>query len=193
MSEEVDHKNILYPPGGILMWIVISVEVLTFTLALIAFSWERMSEVQLFNSSQGLLSVPMGTANTIILLSSGFFMAEAIQKLKEGNSKKSCFLMIVTMVLGAAFLILKSFEYNEKLTMGIGLGYNSFFTYYWLLTGFHFIHVLVGLVILLFLFFKVRNGFYCKDNILDVESGGAFWHMCDIIWLLIFPVIYLLN
>jgi nitric oxide reductase NorE protein len=193
MPEEIDHKDLFSPPGGILIWLIISVEVLTFMMGLFAFSFQRMKNLSLFNSSQEMLNVTLGTVNTIVLLSSGFLMAEAIRTLKAGESKKSRHFLLGTIVLGFVFLVLKGFEFNDKINLGIGLEYNSFFTFYWLLTGFHFLHVVVGLIILLFLAARIRKGHYSMDSCFDVETGGAFWHMCDLIWLLLFPVIYLLH
>ena len=95
--------------------------------------------------------------------------------------------------MGILFLFIKGYEFYDKIGHGLTIDYDSFFTFYWLLTGFHFIHVLVGVVILLFVARGIRKAVYSKDDYLDVESGGAFWHMCDLIWLFLFPVLYLLT
>ncbi len=186
-------KDVFHPPGGILIWMIIALEVVTFTVALFAFAIQRLGNPQLFNNSQQMLNVLLGTVNTIILLTSGFFMAAAMHKLKTGENKKSSRFMGFTIVLGVAFIVLKGVEYSAKIEHGIGLEYNTFFTFYWLLTGFHLIHVFIGLLILGYLIIKIKNGHYSKDNYFDVESGGAFWHMCDLIWMLLFPVLYLLH
>ena len=93
------------------------------------------------------------------------------------------------MLGGFLFLALKSIEYYFKIEAGITIGYNTFFTYYWLLTLFHLVHVIVGLVIL---FVVSRSLIKNKTNLEDFEASAAFWHMCDLIWLLLFPVIYLI-
>ncbi|WNH08887.1 cytochrome c oxidase subunit 3 [Thalassobellus suaedae] len=95
------------------------------------------------------------------------------------------------MLFGGLFLCLKSFEYYEKLGEGITVGYNTFFTFYWMLTLFHVIHVIVGLVILTSVYFGIKKE-KSNTSIEDVEASGAFWHMCDLIWMMLFPVIYLL-
>ena len=99
--------------------------------------------------------------------------------------------MLLTILFGIFFLLVKYFEYNSKIESGLTLNSNSFFTYYWLLTLFHVVHVVVGLVILGFFYFGIRKQEQ-SVQIEDVEAGAAFWHMCDLIWLLLFPVIYLL-
>ena len=95
------------------------------------------------------------------------------------------------MLFGILFLILKTIEYDSKLDAGLVMSTNLFFTFYWMLTLFHVIHVIVGLIILTSVFFGM-----IKENstmqMEDVEASAAFWHMCDLIWLLLFPVIYLI-
>jgi nitric oxide reductase NorE protein len=186
-----NYKNIYYPPGGILMWIIIFLELFTFGAALIAMAVYGHQELELFQESSLKLNKTFGMINTIFLLTSGFLMANSVDELKKGNKIKFQKLLLLTMLFGFLFLGLKSFEYYEKIIDGIGIGYNTFFTFYWMLTLFHVIHVLVGLVILASVYFGIR-----KENstttIDDVEASAAFWHMCDLIWILLFPIIYLL-
>jgi len=188
-----NHKNVYYPPGGILIWGIIILEIITFSIALIIFAYQRQADLDTFIASQNMLNKTLGTINTIVLITSGFFMATSLHFLKEGNNKKSKKWILLTMFLGVVFLVLKGYEYSDKLGHGLTLEHNQFFIYYWLLTGFHFIHVFVGLIILSFLYFGIKKGSYNKSNLLDVETGAAFWHMCDLIWLFLFPVLYLLH
>lgn len=192
-AEEMDPKNIFYPPGGILLWIIISLETLTFVIGIAVFLHEKKAEPELFSRSQALLSPVFGMVNTLVLLTGGFMMASSVRQLKVGNSKKSLFWIYAAAAMGLAFLCIKGFEYYEKLGHGLTIDFDSFFTFYWLLTGFHFIHVLVATVILLGMARGIKKGSYNKSVYADVESGAAFWHMCDLIWLLLFPVLYLLH
>ena len=191
--ETAHDKRFFYPPGGILIWLIIAVEVATFGAGLVAFVWQRGLAPEVFAASRRLLDPSIGFANTLILLTSGFFMAESVRKLKSGASAESVWRMWAAIFLGAVFLLLKSWEYTAKLAQGLDLTHNSFFTFYWLLTGFHFFHVLMGMVILTVLALKIRRGVYHAANVLDVETGAAFWHLCDLIWLLLFPILYLLK
>jgi len=185
----IDYKNIYYPPGGILMWILIFLELITFGIALIVLVINSKENPELFHQSRLALNTTFGALNTVFLLTSGFFMATTVHQFKQNNSLKAAFFLKITMLGGFLFLILKGVEYYLKIDAGYTLGYNSFFTFYWLLTGFHVIHVLVGLVILLFMY----NGIKKETLVLeDVEASAAFWHMCDLIWLLLFPVLYLI-
>lgn len=187
----IDYKNIWYPPGGILIWIIIFLELFTFGVALIAMAHYGNQEAELFHNSSLKLNTTYGMINTLFLLTSGYFMAVSVSELKKGHKIKSQKLLLLTMLFGILFLGLKSFEYVEKLNEGISVGYNTFFTFYWMLTLFHVIHVLVGLVILASVYFGIKKE-KSSTSIEDVEASGAFWHMCDLIWMLLFPVIYLL-
>ena len=185
----IDYKNIYYPPGGILLWIIIFLELFTFGIALIAMVYASKEEPDIFHSSRLLLNTTIGAVNTVFLIVSGFCMAQSVAYFKKGNLKKSSLFLKLTMLGGLLFLGLKTFEYFHKIDMGYTMGYNTFFTFYWMLTLFHVIHVLVGLVILISLQYSLNKS---KTSLENMESSAAFWHMCDLIWILLFPIIYLL-
>lgn len=188
---KINYKSVYYPPGGILLWIIIFLELITFGMALIAMVYYGKQEPDIFHESRLLLNVTYGTINTVILLTSGFLMALTVHQIKLGDNLKAKKLLIGTMAFGFLFLVVKSIEYYAKIQAGLDLGYNTFFTFYWLLTLFHVIHVIVGLVILFSVYLSLNK----KNNetlVEDSEASAAFWHMCDLIWLLLFPIIYLI-
>ncbi len=192
MENEVkDHKNIFYPPGGILIWIIIFLELITFGIALIALVFYSKEDPTLFHDSRLQLNITFGTINTVFLLTSGFFMANTVHELKQNHQLKAQKYLLITMLFGVLFLVLKLVEYNAKLDAGLTMGSNTFFTFYWMLTLFHVIHVIVGLVILISVYIGI-NKKNSTTKMEDVEASAAFWHMCDLIWLLLFPVIYLI-
>lgn len=188
---EIYYKNIYYPPGGILMWIIIFLELFTFGMAIAAFVYYGNQELELFHQSKMQLDTTFGVINTVFLLTSGLFMAAGVQEFKENDIDKSSLYFKLVMLGGLLFVVLKSIEYYHKIEAGISLETNMFFTFYWMLTVFHLIHILVGLVIIGW----TKRGM-TKENsdaiVEDVEACGAFWHMCDLIWLLLFPVLYLI-
>lgn len=190
-TEYVNYKNIFYPPGGILIWIIIFLELITFGIALIAMVVSSAGEPEVFHTSRLELNAVIGTINTLFLITSGYFMAESVVFLKLDQKVKSLKHLKFTMLGGLLFLLLKSLEYYFKIDSGHTIGYNTFYTYYWMLTLFHVIHVIVGLVILISIYVGLKKK-EPTSSIEDVEAGAAFWHMCDLIWLLLFPVIYLL-
>lgn len=190
MSQVAKPSALYYPPGGILMWIIIFLELITFGMAIIAMVYYGQQEAELFHESRLKLNTAFGTINTTLLITSGYFMALSVRYIKEKKVKPSLKFLKLTMLLGICFLILKSIEYYFKLDEGLGLSYNTFFTFYWMLTLFHVIHVLTGLVILMLNYLGIKKK-KANINIDDFEASAAFWHMCDLIWLLLFPVIYL--
>ncbi|MGL2962800.1 cytochrome c oxidase subunit 3 [Flavobacterium sp. RSB2_4_14] len=186
-SNTINYKDFYYPPGGILLWIIIFLELITFGMAIVALVFSAKDSPQLFHESSMHLDRTFGTINTIFLLASGFFVANAVHNFKGNNFKRASFQFKMAMLGGLFFILLKSVEYYTKIESGFLLDTNTFFTFYWLLTGFHFIHVVVGLVILFLLNINLNT-----KAIEDVEASAAFWHMCDLIWLLLFPVLYLI-
>jgi nitric oxide reductase NorE protein len=135
--------------------------------------------------------VAFGSINTAVLLTSGYFMALCLRQFKLKNFGKSKRFLYLTLALGLVFIAIKSVEYHHKLAEGLTLGSNTFMNFYWLLTGFHLVHVVIGMVILesISIINKKKNH---HDATLNLESGAAFWHLCDLIWLMLFPVLYLI-
>lgn len=188
---QAKEKSIFYPPGGILINILIYVELVTYGLAISALVFYGVKEREAFQADSATLDRVIGTVNTLLLLTSGYLVALGIKMLKENDYDRTARLFNYAMLFGLGFLLLKIVEYGSKLDAGLDLNHSTFFMFYWLLTGFHWIHVLVGLIIL---FFIRRSIVKKKENasLEDAEAGAAFWHMCDIIWLLLFPALYLI-
>mgnify|MGYP002136303146 CR=1 FL=1 len=129
---KIDYKNIYYPPGGILMWIIIFLELITFGMALVAFVFYGKEQPELFHQSRVQLNTTFGAINTIFLLSSGLCMANAVHEFKENNIQKSSLYFKLTMLGGTLFLLLKGIEYYHKIESGITFDTNMFFIFYWL-------------------------------------------------------------
>ncbi len=190
-TKTINYKSIYYPPGGILLWIIIFLELITFGMGLISFVFYSKEDPTLFHSSRLALNKNIGVINTLVLLTSGFFMAETVKYVKQNSLKKASLCLKLTKLGGILFIILKATEYYQKINAGINLNTNLFYTYYWLLTAFHLVHVMVGLVILMSVYAGISKN-TATLNLENIESSAAFWHMCDLIWLLLFPVFYLL-
>jgi nitric oxide reductase NorE protein len=191
VTHNTPQKNFFYPPGGILIWIIILLEVITFGIALIGFFLFGSENREMFTRSASMLNPTLGTLNTIVLLSSGFFMALSTSFFKSQQISKALNYILYAMIGGLIFIGVKIFEYQHKISLGIGLEENMFFTFYWSLTFFHLVHVLVAMVILFAFFIKLRKSKVAISDE-DFTAGAAFWHMCDLIWLLLFPALYLI-
>jgi nitric oxide reductase NorE protein len=189
--EQPTDKSFFYPPGGILIWIVIYLELLTFGLAMIGLAYYGSLERASYHADSLHLNKIIASVNTLLLLSGGYFAVRAVHAFKAKEFAKSASLLNWTILTGIGFILLKLVEYYQKLEAGLDMNYSPFFVNYWLLTAFHWLHVLVGIVILFF----IRRTIVKKQSeasLEDIEAGIAFWHMCDLVWLVLFPLLYLL-
>ncbi|MBF0250094.1 MAG: cytochrome c oxidase subunit 3 family protein [Alphaproteobacteria bacterium] len=167
------------------MWVLIWSELLVFGVALSGFAFARMLNPALFDESQAHLDRMLGGINTMVLVSSGFLAAMAVRARGDGGVRESRLWMVAAMAVGSIFLVVKVIEYSDKVAHGMNLHTNTFFTLYYLITGFHFMHVILGLIILAIVTWR--------NSLENLETGAAFWHMVDLIWVLIFPLIYLVR
>ena len=172
-------------PGNPMMWILIASELLVFGGGFVAFAGARMSDPDLFAASQDTLDRFLGGLNTLVLLSSGLFAAFAARSAGEGQGNRARLWLAAAALLGIAFLGVKAVEYGAEFSRGVDIDTNTFYTLYFLLTGFHAAHVIFGIIILGIV------GVWNSE--VNVETGAAFWHMVDLVWVLVYPVIYLLR
>ena len=186
----------LYPPGDFGIWLVIYIELFTFGGLFIGYAFSRRQDIELFNSSQKLLEQGFGFINTILLITSSFFVFKAVQTIKKfelNKDKKASDFLLLASFLGSIFLIIKLVEFYHKYEQGITISTNSFFMFYYMLTVFHFLHVVLGVIILFILAKKAKNKAYTSKNCIALESGASYWHMVDLVWIILFPLIYILR
>jgi len=186
-----------HPAGDFAVWIIIYIELLTFGLFFIGYIYSRRGDIELFNASQLLLDQRAGFINTILLLTSSYFVVKAISIIKTINTQeafnRASNWLLGAIGLGGLFLILKMTEFIGKYHEGINLSTNSFFMFYFLLTMFHFMHVVLGMIILFNLYQKTKIGGYTKEEHIGLESGASYWHMVDLLWIVLFPLIYIIR
>lgn len=184
MSETAERDPFGGLPGEPIMWILIGSELLVFGGGLIAFLGARALDPALFAAGQATLDQTAGALNTLVLVLSGFFAALAVRRADAGRAAAARLQIAAAAALGVVFLLVKSREYAAHLAHDYGIETDAFFTLYYLLTGFHALHVVAGILILGIVAIRPSGP--------NVETGAQFWHMVDLIWVLIFPVIYLL-
>jgi len=188
-----ESKTMMYPPGGLMVWIFISAEMITFGLFFLAYAYSEQSDPEHFGPSKALLNPLVAAINTVILVTSGFLAALASHAMERGKAKETAWLLVSASFLGIAFLVIKGWEYVSKYAMDITMSTDTFFSFYYFLTLLHFLHVLLGLVILFAVAGKALKGMYTAENHMGVKTATAYWHMCDLIWLILFPLIYLAH
>lgn len=189
---QIIKSNFFYPHGGLIIWIFVILELLAFGIAFGAYFYTRSHQFDLFSKAQLGLNQRLATLNTLILISSGYLLALANRNYQKISIKKTGFLILSAILLGVFFIFIKFTEYKEKLQIGLGTGVNDFYDFYWILTAFHALHVILGIFILsyfsyIFLCQKTKPQ---KNE--SFEASVIYWHMCDLIWILLFPIIYLL-
>ncbi|MCW8935651.1 MAG: cytochrome c oxidase subunit 3 [Gammaproteobacteria bacterium] len=182
-----------YPPGDLALWIFICAELLVFAIFFAAYAFTRASNIELFNQYQTTLNTDLALLNTIALLTSSYFVVSAIISIKENKQKQSTRFLFLSIIGGFAFLIMKMAEYSHHMSEGINLTTNLFYMFYLSLTFFHFMHVILGIMVLIILWLNTRKGLYTADNHGGLVSGGAYWHMVDLVWLILFPLIYIMR
>ena len=172
-------------PGNPLMWVLIASELLVFGAAVIGYAGARALDPAGFAAAQDELNRLAGTVNTAILLTSGLCAALAVEAARNDQIAHVRIWLGLAAALGIVFLLVKGHEYATEVAAGRGLDTPGFFMLYFLITGFHALHVVAGIIVL---------GLVALWPSLDnLETGAAFWHMVDLVWLIVFPCLYLLR
>ncbi len=190
-------EKLHYPPGDFGVWIIIYIELLTFGLFFIGFAISRQNQVEIFNTSQLLLDQRFGFTNTVLLITSSYFVVKAVMIIKSIKTSesftKASYYLFGAIGFGGIFLLIKIFELASKYSAGINLSTNSFFMFYFILSVFHFMHVILGMIILTHLYLNTKAGLYTKDEHRGLESGASYWHMVDLLWIVLFPLLYIIR
>lgn len=184
------------------MWLFLFSEILLFGGLFILYSVYRFKFSHSFHLAAESLNRPIGTVNTLVLLTSSLTMALSISSLKGGKRSLSLVSLIGTILLGFLFLGLKYVEWAEKIHQEIypnslrllerNLGEILFYGLYYSMVGLHGFHVLIGLVVLTLMGILMIKGKVTKEHFIPLENSGLYWHLVDILWVFLFPLFYLM-
>jgi nitric oxide reductase NorE protein len=177
-------------PGGAFIWLISIHETLLFYMAIATFKYQESQQILLFRQEKASLDISWGVIYTLILLTSSWCVAEVHLKYKNNKKNQASVYHFMALALGLLFLIFKLFDFTQKLKQGKVFGDDYFWTLYWVINGFHFLHIFIGFGLLAYLFFKLKAEFNI-ENLELFESVGIFWHTCDILWILIFSTFYM--
>lgn len=181
-------------PGDSGVWFFIIADMCAFAVFFLVFMAGRAAAPALYEAARTQLDLRFGLANTLILLTSGAFMAQATREAQRGRWAAARRFMVLTLVTGLPFGVSKAMEWQAKLAHGIGLTTNEFFTYYFVFTGIHFLHFAIGVAVLLVLIGMAGTDHKPPETRLRwIEAGGAYWHMVDLLWIVLFAMLYLLR
>ncbi|MFA5633221.1 MAG: cytochrome c oxidase subunit 3 [Porticoccaceae bacterium] len=156
------------------------------------FYYDRQGQEALFNESQAQLNMAFGAINTLLLLTASLFVVLGVNRIKSARANAAARLFQMAWWCGAGFAVNKVFEYGGKLSAGITPLTNDFYMYYYVFTGIHVLHLLIGMVFL----------GYMRQMLLDerttvrlpfIEVGASYWHLVDLLWVVLFPILYIVN
>ncbi len=180
-------------PGDFAIWIFIFAELAVFGILFLAYAFTRAGNVELFNASQELLDRRSGAINTLALITSSYFVVRAVAAIRQDHSAICARWLGAAIGMGALFIVVKTAEFYAKFSEGVGLSTNTFYMFYLSLTFFHYMHVWMGMVILTVVAWKAAKGRYHAGAHTGVETGASYWHMVDLVWLILFPLVYVIR
>jgi cytochrome c oxidase subunit 3 len=192
--------------GSIGMWVFLVQEIMFFGGLFLAYSIFRAKFPEAFAAASNHLNWRLGGINTVVLIVSSLTMALAVYYAQVGKRRPQVWFLTVTLLLGATFLVIKGFEYAEKFRDNLFPGpsfhwtgngdpnqVQIFFWIYFAMTGLHALHMIIGIGIISYLIFYARRGRFTPEYHAPVEISGLYWHFVDIIWIFLFPLLYLLG
>jgi cytochrome c oxidase subunit 3 len=190
------------------MWIFLITEIMFFGGMFLCYTVYRSAYPEVFAEASRSLNVYMGAANTVVLLCSSLTMVLAVRATQLGQRKGIVLWLVLTLVLGTAFLVVKGFEWHEKfvehhipgahfhlegLAPELQGQAQLFFSLYFAMTGLHALHMVIGAGIMIALTIWAYKGRYSADYVTPVDVGGLYWHFVDVIWIYLFPLLYLID
>lgn len=184
-------KGARFVPGQPDMWAFVLFETLVFTGYFGFYLFYRARSPELFLHSQAHLDLRVGVFNTLILLLSSWSVARCVQSARAGAYQAALRDAFITAAFAAVFLFFKVFEWVRLVRMGNGVDSNDFFTYYFFLTGIHFVHLLIGFVVLGIVVYQLRSPARRSQEL--VETCATYWHTVDFLWVLIFALLYVVR
>lgn len=186
------------------MWTFLATEVLFFGGLFLAYVVYRAGYPEIFGEAGRRLNLVLGTLNTVVLLTSSLTVALAVHAGGEQRRKRMIYLMLATMALGLLFLCIKGIEYyidyEEHLIPGLNFAWEGndaaraqlFFTLYFIMTGLHALHMIIGISVLGVMTYLATRGWYDREP-MPVELFGLYWHFVDVVWIFLFPLLYLID
>jgi len=179
-------------PGSMAIWVAIFSEMSEFAMMFIVFFLAKVHFPQLFSDGAAQLNTLAGMFNTLALLSSSYFVAKAVKAVRMNRINASIRWLWMSIISGCAYLAIKYWEYMWNSDQGLNANTDLFFTIYYYMTFNHFLHVAWGSGALLWGIFRLKNGDYTADDHEGIESIASYWHMIDLAWICIFPLLYVL-
>ncbi|WP_440875746.1 cytochrome c oxidase subunit 3 family protein [Thalassotalea sp. PLHSN55] len=180
-------------PGNIPIWVGILSELTEFGIFFAAYFIAKFYYPEPFVEGPQSLNTSLGVANTIVLLASSYFMAKAMSYIRLGNTAKCERYLWLALFCGCTYLVIKTYEFHWNDLQGFSTNTSEFFTVYYYMTFNHFLHVGWASCAILWVILRLRAGAYSAENNVGLEALAVYWHMIDLMWILIFPLLYVLR
>lgn len=181
-------------PGDEGIWVLIFGDLLLFTVCFAVYLYYRSRDTVQFAVSQQGLDLSYGGVNTFLLLTSSVLVVVAVSEVHRGSLRAARIPLVGAIFCGLGFIVIKSIEYGHKVAQGITPKTDSFYMYYFVLTGIHLFHVIIGLSLLTGMLISAhRKRSLTTRQERSFESAGIFWHMVDLLWIILFPLLYLIG
>jgi nitric oxide reductase NorE protein len=193
LSEAASPTVARHLPGEAGIWIMIFGDMLMFSLMFGVFLYYRRMDLALFESSQAHLNQTLALINTFFMLTSSWFVAMAVQAARLHRTRMTVIMLRLGLGCGVGFVVVKAAEYTQKIRAGIVINSNDFYMYYYMFTGIHLMHVLIGMGVLAFMAHYAADGKFSEIKVGHIESGASFWHLVDLLWIALFALLYLLR
>ena len=205
VAHHFDDADQQFSAGKLGVWLFLVTEILLFGGLFCAFAIFRAKYLDAFVEAHHHLDKVMGAINTIVLICSSLTMALAVRSAQTNKKKNTVALLVVTLIFAGTFLVVKYFEYSHKFHEGLLPGHNFtaegfvhpeaniFFGVYFMMTGIHGFHILVGMALIAWVTFRANKGHFSSRYYSPVENVGLYWHLVDLIWIYLFPLLYLVG
>jgi nitric oxide reductase NorE protein len=180
-------------PGSEGLWTFVFIDMVVFQMIFLTYMSERLGHVDVYRLSQSHLNEIAGLANTLILLTSSWMMVQAVHSARQDDGRRARRFLGLAWLLGLLFCLNKLVEYHTKLHAGFTPASNSFFSYYFFITAIHFAHVIAGMIFIVFCYMAARRRPMSMEFTIRLENVGLFWHFVDVLWIFIFPLLYLVG
>ncbi|MGH8006641.1 MAG: cytochrome c oxidase subunit 3, partial [Candidatus Binatia bacterium] len=181
-AQQSDRQAQGHLPGEVGVWVFILGDMVVFALFFVTFMYYRAQNVELFAASQTMLDQNRGALNTLLLLASSWFVVLGVHSLHQRLADLAPRLFGVALLCGLGFVVVKFFEFAEKISHNVTATTNDFFMYYFIFSGIHLLHVFIGIGVLAFMIVHLRKHGTSAPNMMLIEGGASYWHMVDLLW-----------
>ena len=179
-------------PGEVGIWLFVAGDLLVFAVFFVVIALGHVEQPEVFSNSRASLDISLGVFNTLLLLTGSWFVAIGVKKSRTADKPVVSHYFSLAILCGLGFVANKIIEWSAKIAAGITPASNDFYMYFFIFTGIHLLHVLVGIGVLLLVRSVSKQSEQTQRNLRTMESGATFWHLVDLLWIVLFALFYLL-